>query len=131
MVATARHPAQPIFYDGTMNEKTYRRWLQENAISYVAVSKGPYDWAATDEATLVRRGFLPYLHPVWWDATWTLYAVRNARPVVQPPGRVITRDAVSLTWTCPRRVNTCYACIGPATCPPPMAACDQPKTAGR
>ena len=42
-----------------MNEKTYRRWLQENAISYVAVSKGPSDWAATDEATLVRRGSCP------------------------------------------------------------------------
>ena len=38
----------------------------DNAISYVALSDGPYDWAASDEATLVRAG-LPYLQPVWSD----------------------------------------------------------------
>jgi hypothetical protein len=91
----------PIFYDGTLNAKTYRKWLNDNAISYVAVSKGPYDWAAADEATLVRRGFLPYLRPVWWDATWTLYAVKRPQPVVPLPGRVLARDAVSLTLSLP------------------------------
>ena len=91
----------PIFYDGTLNPDTYRKWLNDNAISYVAVSKGPYDWAADDEATLVRRGFLWYLQPVWWDETWTLYEVKNARPVIQLPGHVVARDAVSLTLSLP------------------------------
>ncbi|HEX5905796.1 MAG TPA: hypothetical protein VFY56_02175, partial [Propionibacteriaceae bacterium] len=57
-----------IFYEGTLNPDTYRKWLDDNAISYVALSDGPHEWAATDEATLVRRG-LPYLQPVWWDRT--------------------------------------------------------------
>ena len=94
----------PIFYDGTLNADTYRKWLDDNAVSYVALSNGPYDWAASDEATLVRSG-LPYLQPVWSDPTWTLYAVRimpNPAPVISSPGRVITRDPVSLTVTLPK-----------------------------
>ena len=90
----------PIFYDGTLNADTYREWLQDNAISYVAISGGPYDWAANDEVTLVRDG-LPYLQAVWSDQTWTLYAVTNARPVISPPGRVTARGPVSLTVSVP------------------------------
>jgi hypothetical protein len=85
-----------IFYDGSLSPETYRKWLEDNAVSYVALSNGPHEWAATDEASLVRRG-LPYLQPVWWNRTWTLYAVMNQRPVVSAPGQVIARDAVSLT----------------------------------
>jgi len=91
----------PIFYDRTLNADTYREWLDDNAVSYVALSTGPYDWAATDEAALVRRG-LPYLKPVWSDPTWTLYAVTNPRPVLSAPGQVIARDAVSLNMSLPK-----------------------------
>jgi hypothetical protein len=75
-----------IFYDGTLNADTYRKWLDDNAISYVAMSQGPYDWSAPDEVTLVRGG-LPYLPEVWSDKTWTVYAVANPRPVISPPGK--------------------------------------------
>jgi hypothetical protein len=90
----------PIFYDGTLHADTYQKWLDDNAISYVALSKGPYDWAAPDEANLVRGG-LPYLRGVWSDQTWTLYAVTNPRPVVSPPGQVVARDPVSFTVSLP------------------------------
>jgi hypothetical protein len=90
----------PIFYDGTLDADTYRKWLDDNAVSYVALSNGPYDWAASDEATLVRGG-LAYLQPVWSDPTWTLYAVANSAPVISSPGRVIARDPVSLTVSLP------------------------------
>jgi hypothetical protein len=90
----------PIFYDGTLNADTYQKWLDDNAISYVALSKGPYDWAAPDEANLVRSG-LPYLRGVWSDQGWTLYAVTNPRPVISPPGQVVARDPVSLTVSLP------------------------------
>jgi hypothetical protein len=89
-----------IFYDGTLNADTYRKWLDDNAISYVAISQGPYDWSAPDEVALVRRG-LPYLQAVWSDQSWTLYAVTNPRPLISPPGQVIARDAVSLTVSLP------------------------------
>ena len=89
-----------IFYNQTVNADTYRRWLDDNAISYVAISQGPYDWSAPDEVTLVRDG-LPYLQKVWSNQNWSLYAVANPRPVVAPPGRVVARDAVSLTVSLP------------------------------
>ena len=94
---TGRHP---IFYDGTLTADTYRQWLDNNAISYVALSAGPYDWAATQEAALVHNG-LPYLHAVWSDKAWTLYAVTKPGPVISPPGRVIARGPVSLTVSLP------------------------------
>ena len=89
-----------IFYNQTVNADTYRRWLDDNAISYVAISQGPYDWSAPDEVTLVRDG-LPYLQKVWSNQNWSLYAVANPRPVIAPPGRVVARDAVSLTVSLP------------------------------
>ena len=89
-----------IFYNQTVNADTYRRWLDDNAISYVAISQGPYDWSAPDEVTLVRDG-LPYLQKVWSNQNWSLYAVTNPRPVIAPPGRVVARDAVSLTVSLP------------------------------
>jgi hypothetical protein len=91
----------PIFYDGTLNADTYRKWLDDNAISYVAISQGPYDWASSDEAALVRHG-LPYLQAVWSDPTWTLYAVTNPEPVISAPGQVVARDADSLTVSLPK-----------------------------
>jgi hypothetical protein len=90
----------PVFYDGSLNPDTYRKWLDDNAVSYVALSNGPYDWSAPDEAALVRSG-LPYLQPVWRDRTWTLYAVTNPRPLIASPGRVIARDPDSLTVSLP------------------------------
>ncbi|HEX6758028.1 MAG TPA: hypothetical protein VF086_06385 [Propionibacteriaceae bacterium] len=90
----------PIFYDGTLNEDTYGKWLEDNAISYVAISNGLHEWASTDEASLVRVG-LPYLQTVWSDQTWTLYAVTNPGTVISPPGRVIARGPVSLTVSLP------------------------------
>jgi len=91
----------PIFYNKTLNADTYRDWLDDNAVSYVAISEGPYDWASADEATLVRHG-LPYLQAVWSNPTWTLYAVTNPEQVISAPGQVVARDADSLTVSLPK-----------------------------
>ena len=96
---SGRHRAHPA-YNGTLTADVYRKWLQDNAISYVAISDGPYDWSASDEVTLVRMG-LPYLKAVWSDQTWTLYAVTDPRPVISPPGRVTARGPVSVTVSLP------------------------------
>jgi hypothetical protein len=129
----------PIFYDGTLNADTYRKWLDDNAISYVALSNGPYDWAAPDEAALLRRG-LPYLQQVWSDGTWTLYAVASPRPVISSPGEVIRRDAVSLTVSLPdpgeyalrvrwsRYLSVSNGCVRPAADGWSTVVVDQPGT---
>jgi hypothetical protein len=89
-----------LFYDRGLDAATYRRWLADNAVSWVALARGEHDWAAGREAILVRSG-LPYLRPVWADQTWTLYRVDDATPVVTAPGRLLSRDSVSLTLDLP------------------------------
>lgn len=89
-----------VFYEGGLDSATYRRWLDDNAVSWVALARGEHDWAAGREATLVRSG-LPYLRTIWADQTWTLYQVDDPTPVVSRPGRVLSRDAVSLTLDLP------------------------------
>jgi hypothetical protein len=129
----------PIFYDGTLDAATYQEWLDDNAISYVALSNGPYDWAAPDEANLVRGG-LPYLRAVWSNQTWTLYAVASPRPVISPPGQVVARDPVSLTLFLPQRgdyvvrvrwsryVSSSIGCVRPAVGGWTMVTVDQADT---
>ena len=89
-----------LFYDGSLDPDSYRRWLDDNAVSWVALARGDHDWAAGQEAALVRGG-LSYLQPVWADQTWTLYQVEDAVPVVSAPGRQVSRDATSLTVELP------------------------------
>ncbi|HEX5907034.1 MAG TPA: hypothetical protein VFY56_08450 [Propionibacteriaceae bacterium] len=134
---TGRHP---IFYDGNLNPDTYRQWLDDNAVSHVALSNGPYDWAASGEAALVGSG-LPYLQEVWSNSTWTLYAVTNPRPVISSPGRVIGRDGVSLTVSLPeageyvvrvhwsRYLSTSAGCVRPAEGGWTTLVVEEPRTA--
>jgi hypothetical protein len=89
-----------VFYDGTIDEGTYRRWLDDNAVAWVALARGEHDWAAGKEAALVRTG-LSYLRPVWANQTWTLYEVTDASPVVNWPGRVLERGPDSMTLDLP------------------------------
>jgi hypothetical protein len=71
----------PIFYDGTLDATTYRQWLDDNAVSYVAISDTQLDPYARDEADLIHQR-LPYLVPRWAGGHWTLYEVLNSSPLV-------------------------------------------------
>jgi hypothetical protein len=75
-----------LFYDGTLNAATYRAWLDELAVAYVALPDTELDYAGRAEARLVERG-LPYLHQVWHDAHWRLFAVAGQRPFVSGAAR--------------------------------------------
>jgi hypothetical protein len=67
----------------------YRAWLGENAVSYVALSDAPPDYAADAEARLVREA-PGYLRQIWRSAHWRLYAIASATSLAQPPA-VLTR----------------------------------------
>jgi hypothetical protein len=57
------------------------------------------DYAGRDEARLVERG-LPYLRPVWRDAHWRVFAVRDPVALVQGPAHGpirLTADGFALT----------------------------------
>jgi hypothetical protein len=73
----------PIFYkDGALNASSYRAWLDELAVAYVAVPSTKLDFASVDEAKLIATG-LPYLHVVWSNSDWKLYRVDDPAPLVQ------------------------------------------------
>ncbi|MDX6357083.1 MAG: hypothetical protein QOH37_137 [Nocardioidaceae bacterium] len=73
----------PIFYkDGALNASSYRAWLDQLAVAYVAVPSTKLDFASVDEAKLVATG-LPYLHLVWSNSDWKLYRVDDPAPLVQ------------------------------------------------
>jgi hypothetical protein len=87
----------PLFFDAApLDATTYRSWLHDNAVQYVALPDAALAEAGRDEATLIKAG-LPYLHRVWTDAHWSLYAV--ARPTSTVTGaELVVQDATAVTF---------------------------------
>ncbi|MFF4890609.1 hypothetical protein [Micromonospora chersina] len=79
---------------------TYRAWLAENAVQYVAVPDVELSWVGRPEAELVRAG-LPYLTEVWSGPHWRLYAVADPTPLVGAPGELVGQDAATVTFRAP------------------------------
>jgi hypothetical protein len=73
-----------LFYAPKLRASAYRAWLDQNAVSYVALPDVPLDSAGEREGRLVASG-LPYLTEVWHSKHWRLFAVRDATALVQPP----------------------------------------------
>jgi hypothetical protein len=92
----------PIFYGrARLDAASYRQFLDQYAVGWVALPDAKLDFAATSEARLVRKG-LDYLTPVWRGGAWTLYAVSHAAPLV---GGTLTATSVrrsSVTLQAPR-----------------------------
>ena len=76
-----------IFYsdEEPLTERSYRAWLHENAIRYVALPDAPLDYSSAAERRLILRD-PPYLEPRWSDAHWRVYEVRDPAPLVRPLG---------------------------------------------
>jgi hypothetical protein len=64
---------------------SYRRWLSEQAVSYVALPDTPLDPSSAAEGRLIRAG-LSYLQQVFASRHWRIYAVRGATPLASGPG---------------------------------------------
>jgi hypothetical protein len=88
-----------LFYgDRPITAARYRRWLDDNAVRFVALADAPIDYSAAREAELVREG-VPYLREVWHDAHWRVYAVAGARPLASGAARAtaVEPERVALT----------------------------------
>jgi hypothetical protein len=83
-----------LFYGGPLMPTTYRRWVDDNAVRFVAVPDAALDDSATAEARLVTRGSLAWLRPVWRGRHWRVFEVAGARPVARGAGAVVTRLGV-------------------------------------
>jgi hypothetical protein len=81
-----------IFYDGesALTPTAYRRWLRQNAISYVALPDAPLDYSSVAEQKLILSE-PSYLDLRWSSAHWRIYAVRDPEPLVEPLGAAAAR----------------------------------------
>ena len=88
-----RHGA--LFYDGSLGAASYRAWLDERAVAYVAVADAALDYAGRGEARLIAGG-LPYLREVWRGEHWRVLAVDGPRPLADGAAATLTDDGVTI-----------------------------------
>jgi hypothetical protein len=87
----------PLFYErGALTPTAYRRWLDTNAVRFVALPDAPLDASAQAEGALLRAG-VPGLREVWHDAHWSVFAVKGARPLATGAARVTDLDTAGVT----------------------------------
>lgn len=92
-----------LFYDGTFSAERYRSWLDHWAVGYVVLPEAAPDWAAEEEAALVR-GEPDWLRLVWRDRHWRVYRVEHATPMVSGAGAsVVGGDGAGLVVRARRR----------------------------
>ena len=93
-----------LFYNGSLNPRTYLDWLYRNAIDYVAAPRpgagAKLDFGGREEAALIEAN-LPYLQRVWESGDWVLYKVVGGRPMVDRPGELIESTPTAVKFDVP------------------------------
>ncbi|GGN79854.1 MFS transporter [Actinoplanes lobatus] len=79
---------------------SYRAWLDNEAVQFVAVPDVDLAWPGRTEAEMVTAG-LPYLSLVWSDAHWRLYEVADPRPIVAAPATLVRQDGATIVFDAP------------------------------
>lgn len=81
-----------LFYGppGALNPGSYRAFLLDNGVRFVALPDAPLDFAGTAEARLVASGRVPGLPLVWHSAHWRVYAVSGSSGIVPAPARLVS-----------------------------------------
>jgi hypothetical protein len=121
----------PLFYGaGRLDGASYRSWLLDNGVRFVALPDAPLDYAGIAEGHLVAAG-VPGLHLVWRSQHWRLFEVLGSSGIVAAPARLVsqkgTRVVVSTPVPGPVLVRVRYSpnwqlasgsgCIAPAPAP--------------
>lgn len=70
-----------LFYTARLDPSRYRRWLDANAVRFVALADARLDGSAEQEAALLRSGTQAWLKPVWSSAHWHVFEVAGAAPL--------------------------------------------------
>ena len=76
---------------------SYRAWLADLAVQFVAVPDAELSWSGRPEAALVTAG-LPDLTQIWQGDHWRLYRVADPQPIVAAPATLVSQDATSVTF---------------------------------
>jgi len=85
-----------VFYRGGLTAASYRAWLDQLGVRWVALPDTRLEGASYPESRLIRAG-LPYLRPVWRNRHWQLFAVRHPAPLVRGPAHVTAMNIDSFT----------------------------------
>jgi hypothetical protein len=86
----------PLFYaKGELDADSYRAWLLDNGVRYVALPDVKLDYAAVQEGRLVEAG-VPGLVPVWHDRDWRVFEVAGSTGIVEGPARLVRMDGGSI-----------------------------------
>jgi hypothetical protein len=92
----------PVFYQSAaLSPVTYREWLVDSGVRFVALPGAPLDMAGRAEGRLVASGEVPGLRLVWSSATWRLYAVDGSPGIVPSPARLVSADGGRLVVDAP------------------------------
>lgn len=95
-----------VLYDPHLDLATYRRWLDENAVRWIAVPDAPIDddGGGRWEHALVGRdaGRVPWLTLVWSDPHWRLFEVADYVPIVDRPAELLAQGADRIVLRVPR-----------------------------
>ncbi len=83
----------------TLDATTYKIWLQDNAVGFVAIASGARK--PTPEYLLVSEHRPSYLSEVWHDQRWTLYSVTDPNPIVKAPMSVAEHSQSELVLRVP------------------------------
>jgi hypothetical protein len=68
-----------------LSRASYREWLSDQAVAYVALPDVPLDGSSAREGSLIRGG-LPYLREVFTSAHWRVFEFLAASPLATGPG---------------------------------------------
>lgn len=93
----------PIFYTpGALTADSYRSWLIDNGVRYVALPDAPLDYAGEAEARLVDAG-VPGLDLAWSDPHWRVFDVAGSPGIADGSARLdqLAGDSAVLTATSP------------------------------
>lgn len=93
------HAVNSVLYSSTLTPASYRTWLDQNAVRWVAIDTQTL--TGSPEDTLVRHGRLRYLHRIWSDAHWTLFEVTAATPIISRPARIVRAGQAAMEIAVP------------------------------
>jgi hypothetical protein len=86
----------PIFYEGPLTAATYREWLVDNAVEYIALPNTRLDPSALGEKELLQSG-LPYLEEVWRTRDWQVWRFEGYRGMVEGPASIAEMSSDGFT----------------------------------
>jgi hypothetical protein len=79
----------------TLTGRSYRRWLDANAVGYVAFAKSTDH--SDPEHRLIAQDRPGYLQQMWSDHNWVLFRVEHPTSITAPPNAVVEATQSTMT----------------------------------